>query len=228
MKEMMTSCSDYSYCSDAGFLIFAMSNFVLYTFYDTVYMYLLDYAMEVGVPADDAANLISAIGILNCIGMIAMGYVGDQPWSSPMLIYNVSMILCGISVIIMPMVTDYYLLAASASVFGLFISANYALTSVILVDLVSLEAFSQAYGMLLLIQGVANLIGPPLVGLIADTTGNYVMPFVVSGIFIVVCGLMLNLIPLIKRCQRPSEPAEPTSTPILAIDKRLHTTPIKV
>lgn len=93
-----------------------------------------------------------------------MGYVGDRHWSSPMLIYNISMVICGLSVIFMPFITNYWLLAVAAAIFGLFISANYALTSVILVELVSLEAFSKAYGLLLLIQGLANLIGPPLVG----------------------------------------------------------------
>lgn len=93
-----------------------------------------------------------------------MGYVGDQSWSSPILIYNVSMVVCGVSVIIMPFLTNYWLLGAASAIFGLFISANYALTSVIVVELVSLESFSKAYGLLLLIQGLANLIGPPLVG----------------------------------------------------------------
>lgn len=216
LGEMITSCVDYSYCLNAAYLIFAVSNFVLYVFYDTVYMYLTDYAQGVGVSADDSANLISAIGILNCVGMVVMGYVGDRPWSSPMLIYNISMVLCGLSVIVMPFITDYWLLAMAAAVFGLFISANYALTSVILVELISLESFSKAYGLLLLIQGVANLIGPPLVGFIADTTGDYTMPFVISGIFIIHCGLILNLIPLIQRCKgnyRSSSTPSPADTP---------------
>lgn len=93
-----------------------------------------------------------------------MGYIGDQSWSSPMLIYNVSMVACGLSVIAMPFITNFWILATAAAIFGLFISANYALTAVILVELISLEAFSKSYGLLLLIQGIANLIGPPLVG----------------------------------------------------------------
>lgn len=48
--------------------------------------------------------------------------------------------------------------------FGLFIAANYALTSIILVDLITLDRFTNAYGLLLLVQGIANLVGPPLAG----------------------------------------------------------------
>lgn len=101
-----------------------------------------------------------------------MGYIGDQSWSSPMLIYNVSMVACGLSVIAMPFITNFWILATAAAIFGLFISANYALTAVILVELISLEAFSKSYGLLLLIQGIANLIGPPLVGECFNCTLN--------------------------------------------------------
>lgn len=51
-----------------------------------------------------------------------------------------------------------------AGLFGLFIAANYALTSIILVELITLERFTNAYGLLLLVQGIANLVGPPLAG----------------------------------------------------------------
>lgn len=56
-------------------------------------------------------------------------------------------------------------LSILSGLFGLFIAANYALTSIILVELISLERFTNAYGLLLLVQGIANLIGPPLAGL---------------------------------------------------------------
>lgn len=51
-----------------------------------------------------------------------------------------------------------------SGLFGFFIAANYSLTSIILVQLITIERFTNAYGLLLLVQGVANLIGPPLAG----------------------------------------------------------------
>lgn len=72
LGEMLTACVDVTYCMDFSYLVFAVSNFVLYVFYDTVYMYLTDYAQGVGVSADDSANLISVIGILNCVGMVSV------------------------------------------------------------------------------------------------------------------------------------------------------------
>lgn len=75
------------------------------------------------------------------------------------------MALCGAVTSLIPVVVnDYYTLCAISGAFGLFIAANYSLTSIILVELITLERFTNAYGLLLLVQGIANLMGPPLAG----------------------------------------------------------------
>ena len=75
------------------------------------------------------------------------------------------MVISGLACFLVPIFTDYYALSSLAGTYGLAVSANYSLTSVILVDLISLEKFSSAYGFLLLVQGIANLLGPPLSGM---------------------------------------------------------------
>ena len=40
------------------------------------------------------------------------------------------------------------------------------LTSVILVDLLGLDRLTNAFGLLLLFQGIASLLGPPIAGMI--------------------------------------------------------------
>lgn len=84
------------------------------------------------------------------------------------------MFLCGLSTVVVPLLPEnnYTWLAAASGLFGLSIGANYSLAAVILVDLISLERFVNAYGLLLLFQGVANLIGPPLAGWLSDMTGE--------------------------------------------------------
>lgn len=75
------------------------------------------------------------------------------------------MTLCGAVTALIPVVINYYsTLCAISGAFGLFIAANYSLTSIILVELITLERFTNAYGLLLLVQGIANLMGPPLAG----------------------------------------------------------------
>lgn len=89
-----------------------------------------------------------------------------------------------------------------SGLFGLFIAANYALTSVILVELISLERFTNAYGLLLLVQGIANLVGPPLAGFIRDVTGNYILAFYLAGLFISISGLIMMFLPMRGRYRK--------------------------
>lgn len=86
--------------------------------------------------------------------------------------------------------------------FGLFIAANYALTSIILVELITLDRFTNAYGLLLLVQGIANLVGPPLAGWITDITGNYDLAFYISGFFIAVSGALMFILPVHGRVKK--------------------------
>lgn len=79
------------------------------------------------------------------------------------------MVLTGAFAALIPFVVkSYYLLSSIAGAFGFFIAANYSLTSIILVKAITIERFTNAYGLLLFVQGIANLMGPPIAGIIIN------------------------------------------------------------
>ena len=156
----LNCCKEWKQFMDPAYLIFALSNFILYAWYDVMYVYLYNYAeIDLKFKATDATLLLSVIGILNTFGEVIIGWLGDRSWMNLNVLYAFCMIICGGSTALVPFLTDYYALSSMAGLYGLCISANYALTSPILVNLVSLEQFSNAYGLLLLVQGISNLIG---------------------------------------------------------------------
>lgn len=107
-KRLFVDILDFSYFLDIRFLLFAISNFILYTWYDVPYVYLADHAIETGVNETDASVLISLIGILNMFGEIALGWAGDQKnMLKPNMIYAICMGLCGIIVIMIPLSNSY-------------------------------------------------------------------------------------------------------------------------
>ncbi|KAK9508620.1 hypothetical protein O3M35_006141 [Rhynocoris fuscipes] len=204
---LLANMLDLSYFSNIRFLLFAISNFLLYTWYDVPYVYLTDNAIEQGYSDTDGSILISIIGILNMIGEIVLGWAGDKAWVNANLVYAGCMFLCGCVVSLVPLITNYWGLCVIAGAFGLFIAANYALTSIILVELITLERFTNAYGLLLLVQGVANLVGPPLAGWLYDITKTYDLSFYLSGVFIGISGLLLTVHPCILTfCQNEEKP----------------------
>lgn len=77
--------------------------------------------------------------------------------------------MCGLSVGLMPLVgANYILLCALSVVFGLTFASSFSFTPTILVQIVDLEDFTCAYGLILLTQGIGNLVGPPIAGIIYD------------------------------------------------------------
>lgn len=93
---------------------------------------------------------------------------------------------------------DFRTLAFYAAVYGFTIGAYVGLTSVILVDLLGLEKLTNAFGLLLLFQGIASFVGPPIVGLLYDQTNSYTPGFIFAGAMIAVSGLMLFVIPSLQ------------------------------
>jgi MFS family permease len=54
--------------------------------------------------------------------------------------------------------------AVFCAVFGITSGAYVGLTSVVLVDLLGLDKLTNAFGLLLLFQGIASVMGPPIIG----------------------------------------------------------------
>ncbi|GBN83874.1 hypothetical protein AVEN_175076-1 [Araneus ventricosus] len=127
---------------------------------------------------------------------VIVGYIGDKPWIDPSLLYSGFILISGLSLVLIPVLVNYYATAALVGIYGFTISANYTLIPVIIVNLISLDNFTGAYGLLLLVQGIASLVGPPAAGALFDLTGNYDITFFCTGLLIVVSGALV--IPMAK------------------------------
>lgn len=103
---------------------------------------------------------------------------------------------------------DFPSLVVYSVVFGFTIGAYVGLTSVILVDLLGLEKLTNAFGLLLLFQGIATFIGPPIVGSLYDASQSYTPGFLFAGIMIALSGVILFCIPSLQKyyAQRQMQP----------------------
>lgn len=69
------------------------------------------------------------------------------------------------------------MLQVCSGVFGGTIAVYVSLTSVLLVDLLGLEKLTHAFGLLLVFQGLASIIGPPVVGGLAEINISYAFKY---------------------------------------------------
>ncbi|XP_063913750.1 monocarboxylate transporter 9 isoform X1 [Zophobas morio] len=207
LKEML----DVSLFNDWIFIIFTLSNFLTSVGFNVPYVYIVPKAKSLDLSAEEASMLLSIIGIANTVGRIILGYISDKPWVNRLTVYNWCLTLCGVATTLSAFCPTFYSLALYASVFGFTIGAYVGLTSVILVDLLGLEKLTNAFGLLLLFQGVASLIGPPIAGALYDITLSYNPGFFLAGITISLSGVILFLIPLIYRHRERHRPKNPTN-----------------
>lgn len=107
-KSILVDMLDFSFFTDIRFTLFAISNFLLYAWYDVPYVYLADYAVENGNSKTDASILISMIGIINMVGEIILGWLGDQKFVSAGMIYAICHVFCGIVTGLMPLFQSFW------------------------------------------------------------------------------------------------------------------------
>ena len=72
--DLMVDMVDLSHFSDIRFVLFALSNFMLYSWYHVPYMFLADKAREMGFSEGESSNIISYLGILNTVGEVSINY----------------------------------------------------------------------------------------------------------------------------------------------------------
>ena len=150
--------------TNKGFVLFSLSNFIMYFWYDVPYVFLVDKAISMNISDTNATFLVSIIGIVHTVGNVCYGFLGDKQKINRSITYGISIMLCGASIIFVPSFASYTMLAVLAGLFGLFSAANEAMCSIILIDIVGIKNLNQAYGIIMMLQGIANLVGPPVAG----------------------------------------------------------------
>uniref|UniRef100_A0A182Q0B3 Major facilitator superfamily (MFS) profile domain-containing protein n=1 Tax=Anopheles farauti TaxID=69004 RepID=A0A182Q0B3_9DIPT len=194
-REMM----NFSILKDPIFIIFTVSNFLTSVGFNVPYVYLAAQAQVLGIGTQQASYLLGVIGIANLVGRIVLGYLSDKAWVNRLYVYNCSLALCGIATAASVLCLDFHSLAVYSAIFGFTIGAYVGLTSVILVDLLGLEKLTNAFGLLLLFQGIASFVGPPIAGWLYDYTLSYGPGFIMAGTTIAISGAMLFAIPSLQR-----------------------------
>lgn len=200
IRDALVEMTDFSLLMNPIFLMFAISNFLTSIGFNVPYVYTKDRVADMKIASDeDASYLLSIIGISNTIGRVTLGYLSDRACVNRLWIYNVSLIICGLATALSCYAANYTLMAAYCAMFGATAGAYVSLTSVILVDLLGLDKLTNAFGILLVFEGVSCLLGPPITGWLYDGLGSYDPGFLVSGSMIAASGLILFLVPCLSK-----------------------------
>lgn len=74
--------------------------------------------------------------------------------------------------------------------------------SIIAVDLMGIEKLTNAFGILMLFQGLAAVVGTPIAGALYDATNSYDYSFYFAGILITISAILCYPLKIINRWEK--------------------------
>ncbi|KAJ7989899.1 hypothetical protein DPEC_G00309270 [Dallia pectoralis] len=199
---------DFTVFKDKGFLIYtvAASIMVLGLFVPPVFV--VSYAKELGNEDTKSALLLTILGFIDMFARPTCGIIAGMKWVRPRVVYMLSfaMLFNGCTDLVGSQSKDYPALVVFCIFFGISYGMVGALQFEVLMAIVGTEKFSSAIGLVLLMEAIAVLVGPPGAGRLLDATKNYMYVFLLAGVEVVIAAVVLATCNFLFIKRRPSEP----------------------
>ena len=156
--------------------------------------HLIPHSIDHGIPQVTAAATVGVMGGLNFVGTVLSGWMIDKveprKWLS--LVYA----LRGVSLFILPFVTDYSGLFLFAVIYGLDWFASVPPTIALTADTFGRQSVGKIFGWIFLSRQVGAALMAAGGGIVRDWLGDYQMAFLAGGsIALIAAGLALKIQP---------------------------------
>lgn len=198
---------DFSVLTDPIYLVILISNSTS-AISNTNFMILLpSYAISEGFDKNRSALLLSIVSAFDLVGRIGGASLSDMDFIPKYYYFVCGLGLSGIALALLPMAVSYTMLSFFCALFGLSSGMYIGITTVILADMLGTEKLSSSYGISLFVNGVLQLMGPPLCGLVYEQVGSYKPIFLALGIILILGTALWAAVPIIKRNKKEVEAA---------------------
>ncbi|XP_045899211.1 monocarboxylate transporter 6 [Micropterus dolomieu] len=158
-------------------------------------VYLVPYATHHNMEIDRAAFLMSVLGLVNIAvrptAALVLGLPRFRDSSSFVYVFAGAVLVNGLSNCICGASASFEALLVYVVIFGLSMSVGGSLLYTVLMDIVEMNRFPSALGLLCMLQSGTMLIGPPLAGMLVDHTGQYSYVFYACSVCVFSASLFL-------------------------------------
>ncbi|XP_076287446.1 solute carrier family 16 member hermes [Lasioglossum baleicum] len=200
---------DFSLLKDPIYLVILISNSTNAVSYTNFIILLPAYAISLGFDKNMSSLLLSTVSVLDLIGRIGGSALSDVSIMPKHWYFVGGLLISGISLAILPIATGYVMLSVYCGVFGLASGIYVGITAVIMADMLGTEKLTSSYGISLFVNGIIQLVGPPICGLIYGQINSYGPIFSILGIILVVGAALWGVVPFIRKRQHAQEKAAP-------------------
>lgn len=154
--------------------------------------HLIPHAIDRGIPEIAAAASVGVMGGLNFVGTTLSGWIIDRV--SPKKWLALIFVLRGLSLFILPFVTNFSGLFIFAVIYGLDWFATVAPTIAITADTFGKRSVGIIYGWIFVFHQVGGAVAATAAGAVRVTMGQYHYAFLAGGLMaIVAAGLALSI-----------------------------------
>ncbi|KAG6935978.1 solute carrier family 16 member 12 [Chelydra serpentina] len=204
--EGLCCCSwqEYNFLLMPDFMVLAVS--VLFMAYgcSPLFVYLVPYALSVGVSHQQAAFLMSILGVIDIVGNITFGWLTDRRCLKKYryICYLFAVGMDGLCYLFLPVLQSFPMLVPFSFTFGYFDGAYVTLIPVVTADVVGTASLSSALGVVYFLHALPYLVSPPIAGWLVDTTRSYTASFILCGFSMMFSSTLLCFARLAKKIKR--------------------------
>uniref|UniRef100_A0A2M3Z1T1 Putative monocarboxylate transporter n=1 Tax=Anopheles braziliensis TaxID=58242 RepID=A0A2M3Z1T1_9DIPT len=193
---------DLSLLSDPTYLVILISNSTNAIGYTNFIILLPAYAITLGFSKSRAAYLLSIVSTLDLVGRIGGSALSDTNLIPKTWYFVGGLSISGLALAMLPTVNSYTMVSVFCGLFGLASGTYVGITAVIMADMLGTERLTSSYGISLFVNGILQLIGPPICGLIFEQMGRYQPLFTALGFILLGGSALWGFMPLINRQKR--------------------------
>ena len=207
-KEEPTGCDKYfdlSLLRDPVYLIMLISNCTNAISYTNFIILLPSYALELGFSKDQAAYLLSIVSTFDLIGRIGGSALSDLNLIPKSWFFVGGLVISGFGLTGLPFVSQYGWVSAVCSIFGLATGTYVGITAIVMCDMLGSDRLTSSYGISLFVNGILQLLGPPICLSVFERIGEFQPIFFVLGITIIVGSSLWCFMPCVQNRKKAKE-----------------------
>ncbi|XP_049669505.1 monocarboxylate transporter 7 isoform X1 [Accipiter gentilis] len=217
--EPKTKLLDFSVMRDYSFICYAFFGLFATLGFFAPSLYIIPLSLSLGISKDHSAYILSAMAIAEVFGRISAGWVLNKKPIRKIYIELICVVLLSVALFAFPFASEFWGLMTCSIFFG-FMLGTVAGTHIPLLaedDVVGIAKMSSAAGVYVFIQSLAGLAGPPLAGVLVDTTQNYSSAFYSCAAGMVLGAVFLSLVRPCKAglCHRQQQCAEESAAEVV-------------
>ncbi|XP_010191964.1 PREDICTED: monocarboxylate transporter 7 [Mesitornis unicolor] len=217
--EPKTKLLDFSVMRDYSFICYAFFGLFATLGFFAPSLYIIPLSLSLGISKDHSAYILSAMAIAEVFGRISAGWVLNKKPIRKIYIELICVVLLSVALFAFPFASEFWGLMTCSVFFG-FMLGTVAGTHIPLLaedDVVGIAKMSSAAGVYVFIQSLAGLAGPPVAGVLVDTTQNYSSAFYSCAAGMVLGAVFLSLVRPCKAglCRRQQQCAEESTVVVV-------------